>query len=189
MQSDTHSKRQSLHVRPSPNWQLEIGNSKSNSATGESNSRPTPKAFGAALLLQVINRQSRILLSFKETFQSACLAKSSNFFLGDDLKIISEPFGGCRVAAQVLRKASIRICSGANSVDRTIRAEYKPTPYESRCQGGESNSRPRAYESPALPLSYPGVEKGLTAPLHPVNRPTPKPFGAALLRHSSPAGR
>src|SRR4029077_187958 len=25
------------------------------------------------------------------------------------------------------------------------------------CQGGDSNSRPRAYESPALPLSYPGV--------------------------------
>src|SRR6266496_4262059 len=24
------------------------------------------------------------------------------------------------------------------------------------CQGGDSNSRPRAYESPALPLSYPG---------------------------------
>ena len=24
------------------------------------------------------------------------------------------------------------------------------------CQGGELNSRPRAYESPALPLSYPG---------------------------------
>src|SRR5947207_2624574 len=26
------------------------------------------------------------------------------------------------------------------------------------CQGGELNSRPRAYESPALPLSYPGDE-------------------------------
>src|SRR5881275_230004 len=26
------------------------------------------------------------------------------------------------------------------------------------CQGGELNSRPRAYESPALPLSYPGEE-------------------------------
>ena len=26
------------------------------------------------------------------------------------------------------------------------------------CQGGELNSRPRAYESPALPLSYPGFE-------------------------------
>ena len=24
------------------------------------------------------------------------------------------------------------------------------------CQGGDLNSRPRAYESPALPLSYPG---------------------------------
>src|SRR5439155_6391479 len=27
------------------------------------------------------------------------------------------------------------------------------------CQGGELNSRPRAYESPALPLSYPGATK------------------------------
>src|SRR5436190_24138458 len=26
------------------------------------------------------------------------------------------------------------------------------------CQGGELNSRPRAYESPALPLSYPGLK-------------------------------
>ena len=25
-----------------------------------------------------------------------------------------------------------------------------------KCQRGESNPRPRAYESPALPLSYPG---------------------------------
>jgi hypothetical protein len=28
----------------------------------------------------------------------------------------------------------------------------------SKCQGGELNSRPRAYESPALPLSYPGAK-------------------------------
>ena len=28
------------------------------------------------------------------------------------------------------------------------------------CQGGELNSRPRAYESPALPLSYPGPKEG-----------------------------
>src|SRR5436190_13444335 len=27
---------------------------------------------------------------------------------------------------------------------------------EEKCQRGELNSRPRAYESPALPLSYPG---------------------------------
>src|ERR1044072_6822614 len=31
-------------------------------------------------------------------------------------------------------------------------------PDRRKCQGGESNSRPRAYESPALPLSYPGAE-------------------------------
>ena len=30
------------------------------------------------------------------------------------------------------------------------------------CQGGDSNSRPRAYESPALPLSYPGVVSAQT---------------------------
>ena len=29
------------------------------------------------------------------------------------------------------------------------------------CQGRELNPRPRAYESPALPLSYPGNRKGL----------------------------
>ena len=34
-----------------------------------------------------------------------------------------------------------------------------------QCQRGESNSRPRAYESPALPLSYPGVKAGKSAML------------------------
>ena len=48
------------------------------------------------------------------------------------------------------------------------------------CQGGDLNSRPRAYESPALPLSYPGfyfVQKSLANSL---KRPTPNAFGAAL---------
>src|SRR5881296_1392481 len=45
--------------------------------------------------------------------------------------------------------------SNQGSVDRRIHARYKPMPY-TYCQGGDSNSRPRAYESPALPLSYPG---------------------------------
>jgi hypothetical protein len=39
----------------------------------------------------------------------------------------------------------------------TTLSECKPVPFFRSCQGGESNSRPRAYESPALPLSYPGV--------------------------------
>jgi hypothetical protein len=34
-----------------------------------------------------------------------------------------------------------------------------PTAAIRECQGGELNSRPRAYESPALPLSYPGSEE------------------------------
>src|ERR1700730_2063087 len=39
-----------------------------------------------------------------------------------------------------------------------IRVECIPKPYK-MCQGGELNSRPRAYESPALPLSYPGFKR------------------------------
>ena len=38
------------------------------------------------------------------------------------------------------------------------------------CQGGELNSRPRAYESPALPLSYPGTENTLFCPDQPRHR-------------------
>src|SRR5262249_26724487 len=34
---------------------------------------------------------------------------------------------------------------------------HSTTENQKTCQGGDSNSRPRAYESPALPLSYPGV--------------------------------
>jgi hypothetical protein len=43
------------------------------------------------------------------------------------------------------------------SAVRLSREECKPKPSYQNCQGGESNSRPRAYESPALPLSYPGI--------------------------------
>jgi hypothetical protein len=43
------------------------------------------------------------------------------------------------------------------------------------------NSRPRAYESPALPLSYPGDKDFLTAQADYLNsQPTPNAFGAAL---------
>src|SRR5205823_14039537 len=50
-----------------------------------------------------------------------------------------------------------------------------------QCQGGELNSRPRAYESPALPLSYPGAKKISSQFARRLNsRPTPNAFGAAL---------
>ena|ERR1039458_1645745 len=35
-------------------------------------------------------------------------------------------------------------------------SEEMKTVNSKKCQRGESNPRPRAYESPALPLSYPG---------------------------------
>src|SRR5881392_219072 len=44
------------------------------------------------------------------------------------------------------------------SASRTTK-NVDPRHFSKTCQGGELNSRPRAYESPALPLSYPG-EKG-----------------------------
>src|SRR5205809_4681302 len=42
-----------------------------------------------------------------------------------------------------------------SNVQRSTPNIQRPT---KECQGGELNSRPRAYESPALPLSYPGME-------------------------------
>ena len=39
---------------------------------------------------------------------------------------------------------------------KTSNAQRRTSNAQLICQGGESNSRPRAYESPALPLSYPG---------------------------------
>src|SRR5207302_10560295 len=41
------------------------------------------------------------------------------------------------------------------SASRTTK-NVDPRHFSKTCQGGELNSRPRAYESPALPLSYPG---------------------------------
>src|ERR1700676_4521595 len=50
----------------------------------------------------------------------------------------------------------------------TLNAE-RPTLNEKKCQGGELNSRPRAYESPALPLSYPGVYFQMFTPSSPAS--------------------
>jgi hypothetical protein len=48
---------------------------------------------------------------------------------------------------------------GLETVEFATSLFLRPTrpPIHRTCQGGELNSRPRAYESPALPLSYPGV--------------------------------
>jgi hypothetical protein len=51
-----------------------------------------------------------------------------------------------------------RGCRGCQA-SRPIIREREQDEIQGNCQGGESNSRPRAYESPALPLSYPGAGK------------------------------
>src|ERR1700688_1948168 len=58
----------------------------------------------------------------------------------------------------MLGKTNVQIDAGPQcNDDRSSRGEYKSKPFVKSCQGGELNSRPRAYESPALPLSYPGI--------------------------------
>src|SRR6266403_257849 len=49
------------------------------------------------------------------------------------------------------------------------RAVYVQCERVGECQGGDSNSRPRAYESPALPLSYPGAKRKSSIPSYEVS--------------------
>lgn len=67
------------------------------------------------------------------------------------------------------------------NADHSNRGGYRPKACGRKCQGGELNSRPRAYESPALPLSYPGIRgKFNTAARAPVNAGTIIPRVHAL---------
>src|SRR5205085_11954012 len=55
-----------------------------------------------------------------------------------------------------------------------------------KCQGGELNSRPRAYESPALPLSYPGVKTFYRVFKSLPTRPTPEALLYSEIFRSKP---
>jgi hypothetical protein len=55
-------------------------------------------------------------------------------------------------------RGRVRLVSGAADA-RGARIEAVGLLALAWCQGGELNSRPRAYESPALPLSYPGKNR------------------------------
>ena len=97
----------------------------------------------------------------------------------------SSRFSPSRLVVCVCPRADVERCEHRDqqlnrcSVDRLILAKHKPMPY-ANCQGGDSNSRPRAYESPALPLSYPGALFGSQKLAIFLQRPTPNAFGAAL---------
>ena len=61
------------------------------------------------------------------------------------------------MAASVLFESLIKINRRSDIVTPGRALQDVNPSHLKMCQGGELNSRPRAYESPALPLSYPGV--------------------------------
>jgi hypothetical protein len=83
-----------------------------------------------------------------------------------------------RVSAFVLGNSRHEIESRADIMPANRALENINPSHESMCQGGELNSRPRAYESPALPLSYPGIEKFPCLSTLRTTQPTPNAFGA-----------
>src|SRR5581483_3607353 len=119
-----------------------------------SNSRPTPNAFGAALGPQKVNSKFWILLYLQHALNAPRFIKRFDLFTYDRHKRFAYS-PRCRYA---LADVGLTENPGPNLCDvgRRIRAAYTPKASQ-MCQGGDSNSRPRAYESPALPLSYPGV--------------------------------
>src|SRR5437868_1768188 len=86
---------------------------------------------------------------------SMFLPPSSRRFLIDRRAVSSWRCGRVNVVRSVRRDRRRNHSNGA----LTILSKYKPTPQELRCKGGNLIPRPRAYESPALPLSYPGPSK------------------------------
>ena len=107
---------------------------------------------------------------------------------------VFEPLTGrARVAASPIGRTSfgsvVRLTRSQNSVRTSthVQTDDIRSPLQSgKCQGGELNSRPRAYESPALPLSYPGERarkiaapeasfKRRVQPMVPVLRPVKTP--------------
>src|SRR6266404_869577 len=152
---------------------------------GELNSRPTPKAFGAALPLQVEDCESWVFLSLQVTLGFSRFSQSAKFFLGDDLKRIAESLRCRSMTARMLCKPRIEIERRTDVVSARRTAKNIDPRHLKKYQGGELNSRPRAYESPALPLSYPGIKLFHFARCLSAIRPTPNAFGAALPRHPS----
>ena len=104
-----------------------------------------------------------ILFRFKKALDLPRLLQSRHFFLRDDPQLATES-SGCRgMTTKMLGKPRIKIDRGADIV-ATCRSLKDVNPSHKRiCQRGESNSRPRAYESPALPLSYPGIKLSVFA--------------------------
>jgi hypothetical protein len=86
---------------------------------GDSNSRPTPKAFGAALLLQMINCESGIFLRFQLSFDLPCGFEGPHFLFRHNLNHRSQPLRCCCVTSDMLSEACLEIDAGTNIVATT----------------------------------------------------------------------
>src|SRR5205085_1405418 len=133
----------------------------------------------AALPLKVINREFRTLFLFQRAFDFSRLAKRGNFFGRHDGELPSEPLCSRGVPTAMLGEPCFKIYGGPDVMAAAGSAKNVNPRHDWKCQRGESNSRPRAYESPALPLSYPG--KSLADYHRVISNDQPRmAFGAAL---------
>jgi hypothetical protein len=81
----------------------------------------------------------------------------------------------------MLRKTGIELDGRTNVVATRIPLKNVNPGHNEKCQRGESNSRPRAYESPALPLSYPGIKLIIFAE-RPLTADQPRKLSGLLYR-------
>ena len=123
---------------------------------GDSNSRPTPNAFGAALLrlilaskpLQMINRKLRTLFRLQCALNAPCVFKCWHLLACDDFDSVAKPFGCMRVTSQVFRKSGVKLNSGADVMPSV---------------GSSKNVNPRHVEAARGEIRTP--DQGLMSPL------------------------
>ena len=97
------------------NRQSEIENQKCDCQGGDSNSRPTPKAFGAALLShEMKNGDLWVFFCFEETLDFPRLLERWNFFLCHDPKRPTQSSGCGSMSPKVLSKPRLDIDRGAD---------------------------------------------------------------------------
>ena len=114
---------------------------------GESNSRPTPNAFGAALLgvvlasklSQIIDRNLWIFFCFQCALNPPRLGQCCDLLTCDDFDIFAKPLSCVRMTAQVLRKAGIKINCRANVMSTVVCSKYI-NPRHTQYARGESRT-------------------------------------------------
>ncbi len=113
------------------------------------NSRPTPKAFGAALPLQIVNGKLRIFLSFQCAFNPSCFSQYRDLFACDDFDSVAKPLSCVHMAAHMLSKAGIKIDSRADIMS-AVRSSKNINPRHIEAARGEIRTPDQGLMSPLL---------------------------------------